>query len=139
MGSIQDNTRIVQEGYAAFARSDIQGLLALLADDVEWIIPNSGGPLGGTYRGHAGVAAFFQKLAGEADILAFEPREFVAQGDRVLVVGWERVKVKSTSRTAELHWVMAFTVRDGKVTHFQEYTDTLAIAGAYGLSARAAG
>jgi uncharacterized protein len=130
MGS-QGNVQLVKDGYAAFARGDIQGLVALFAEDIEWVIPGAGLPLAGTYRGHAGVASFFQKLADDGDILAFEPRHFVAQGDRVLVVGWERARVKATNRTFQSDWVMAFTVRNGKVTKFHEYSDTQAIAEAH--------
>jgi ketosteroid isomerase-like protein len=134
----QENKQIVQQGYAAFARGDIQGLLALLAEDIEWVSSGEGLPLSGTYRGHAGVANFFEKLSREAEIEAFEPREFIAEGDRVLVVGRERGKVKATNREYEYDWVMAFTVRNGKVTNFQGYSDTLAIAKAHGLAASAA-
>lgn len=70
--------------------------------------------------------------------MAFEPREFVADGDRVLVIGWERGKVKATNRMFQADWVMAFTVRDGKVAKFHEYSDTQAIAEAYTSAARAA-
>jgi uncharacterized protein len=135
----QENMQVVKEGYAAFSRGDIPGLLALMAEDVEWHIPGSGLPLAGTYRGRDGVANFFQKLTAEADILDFQPREFVADGDRVLVVGWERFKVKATNRTTEVDWIMAFTVRNGKVAKFREYTDTKAIATAYESAAQAAG
>jgi ketosteroid isomerase-like protein len=71
--------------------------------------------------------------------LDFQPREFVADGDRVLVVGWERAKVKATNRTVELDWIMSFTLLNGKVAKFREYTDTKALADAYGAAARAAG
>ncbi len=134
----QENVQVVKEGFAAFSRGDIPGLLALMAEDVEWHIPGAGLPLAGTYRGRDGVANFFQKLASQTDILDFQPREFVADGDRVLVVGWERFKVKATNRTAEVDWIMAFTVRNGKVAIFREYSDTKAIAAAYESAARAA-
>jgi ketosteroid isomerase-like protein len=137
--STQENLQVVKDGYAAFSRGDIPGLLAQLAEDVEWQIPGEGLPLAGTYRGHDGVANFLQKLASDWDILEFQPREFVADGDRVLVVGWERAKVKATNRTVELDWIMSFTVRNGKVAKFREYIDTKAIADAYGAAARAAG
>ncbi len=135
----QENVQVVKDGYAAFMRGDVPGLLALLSEDVEWHIPGPGLPLEGVYRGHGGVANFFQKLTQESDILDFQPREFLAEGDRVLVVGWERVKVKATNRTAEVDWVMSFTVRNGKVVSFREYTDTKAIADAHASSAAAAG
>jgi ketosteroid isomerase-like protein len=134
----QENVQLVKDGYAAFARGDIQGLLTLLSEDIEWVIPGAELPLAGTYRGHDGVANFFQKLALESETLAFEPREFVAEGDRVLVVGWERAKVKATNRMFQADWVMAFTVRNGKVTKFHEYSDTQAIAEAHMSAARTA-
>ena len=137
--SVKENVQIVKDGYAAFSRGDIPGLLALLTEDVEWHIPGAGLPLAGTYLGRDGVANFFQKLAAESDILDFQPREFVAEADRVLVVGWERAKVNATNRTAEADWIMSFTVRNGKIAIFREYTDTKALADAYGLAARAAG
>jgi len=137
--STQESLHVVKDGFAAFSRGDVPGLLALMAEDVEWIIPGAGLPLAGTYRGPDGVADFFQKLSVEAEILDFQPREFIADGDRVLVVGWERTRVKATNRTLEADWVMSFSVRNGKIVTYREYTDTKAIADAYASTARAAG
>jgi uncharacterized protein len=136
--SVQENVQIVKEAYAAFGRGDMQGLLALFAEDIEWISPGEGLPLAGTYRGLTGVADFFQKISEMLEFSLFEPREFVAQGDRVLVVGFDRGGVKATNRTFEGHWVMAFTVRDGKVTNVREYIDTLTLARGFEIPARAA-
>jgi uncharacterized protein len=126
--SVQKNVQIVKDGFAAYARGDMQGLLALFAEDIEWIVPGEGLPFAGTYRGLAEVAGFFQKISEMLEVSLFEPREFVAQGDRVLVVGFERETVKATNRTFEEHWVFAFTFRNGKVTNVREYFDTLALA-----------
>jgi ketosteroid isomerase-like protein len=137
--STAENLQLVKDGYAAFGRGDLPGLLSLLAEDVVWDMPGEGLPIAGSYRGRDGVASFFQKLQQEADILEFQPREFLAEGDRVLVVGWERMKIKATGRGADIDWVMAFTIRDGKIAKFREYTDTKAIADTYVSSAAAAG
>jgi ketosteroid isomerase-like protein len=99
-----ENLQVVKNGFAAFGRGDIPGLLSLMADDVVWDIPGDGLPLAGSYRGREGVARFFQKLGVEWEILDFQPREFLADGDRVLVVGWERVRVKETGRGADVDW-----------------------------------
>jgi uncharacterized protein len=133
--SAQENVQVVKDAYAAFGRGDMQGLLALLAEDIEWTVPGEGWPLAGTYRGHAGVAGFFQKISEMLKFSLLEPREFVAQGDRVLVVGFDRSRVKATNRTFEGHWVMAFTVRDGEVTNVREYIDTLALARGFEMAA----
>ena len=129
--SAQANVQIVKGVYAAFGRGDIQGLLAMFAEDIEWITPGEGLPWAGVYRGHAAVAHFFQKLSELVEFSAVEPREFVAQGDRVLVVGFGRGRLKPTNRTLEGHWVMAYTVRNGRVTNVREYNDTLAAARAF--------
>jgi hypothetical protein len=64
-----------------------------------------------------------------------EPREFVAQGDRVLVVGFAKGKIKATNKTFEDHFVFAITVRDGKLTNIREYIDTQALARAAHMDA----
>lgn len=134
----QENVQVIKDGYAAFARGDMAALMALFADDIEWVIPGEGLPLAGTYRGHAGVTQFFQQLTSVSEILSFEPLEFIGEGDRVVVVGRERARVKNTNRTVETNWIMTWTVRNGKVTNFREYTDTLAWARAHEIAASAA-
>jgi uncharacterized protein len=132
--SIQENVQIAKDTFAALGRRDMQGLLALFAEAIEWIIPGEW-PLAGTHRGHAGVADLFQKAFEMVELSSSEPREFVAQGDRVLVVGFSRGRVKATNRTFEDHWVFAFTIRNGKVTNIREYIDTLALARGFEMAA----
>jgi ketosteroid isomerase-like protein len=58
-----------------------------------------------------------------------EPREFLAQGDRVLVVGFAKGKIKATNKAFEDDWIFAITVRDGRLTNIREYyIDTQALA-----------
>ena len=64
-----------------------------------------------------------------------EPPEFIAQGDRVLVVGVATGRVKATNRTFKDDWVFDVTVRDGKVTKIREYIDTQALARASEMDA----
>ena len=130
--STQENSRIVKEFFAAIGRGDKQGLLALAAEDIEWIIPGEDWPLAGTYRGHAGLADLLETASRKMET-STEPREYVAQGDRVLVIGFAKGKVKATNRTFEDNWVFAITVRNGKVTNIREYIDTQALARASGL------
>ena len=59
--STQENVQIVKDFFAAMGRSDRQALLALSAQDIEWIIPGEGWPLTGTHRGHAGLENLLRK------------------------------------------------------------------------------
>ena len=126
--NVQENVQIVKDAFAAIGRGDMQGLLALSAEDIEWIIPGEDWPLAGTRRGHAGLADLFQTQSESMETTFMEPREFVAQGDRVFVVGFARGRVKATNKTWEDDWVFAMTVRNGKLTSIREYIDTQALA-----------
>ena len=126
--STQENVQIVKEFFAALGRRNKQGLLALSAEEIEWIIPGEDWPLAGTHRGHAGLADLLQKANETVETSFPEPPEFVTQGDRVLVIGFATGKVKATNRTFEDHFVFAITVRDGKVKNIREYVDTQALA-----------
>jgi len=134
--STQENVQIVKEFFAALSRRDKQGLLALSAEDIEWIIPGEDWPLAGTHRGHAGLADVLQKANETVETSYPMPPEFIAQGGRVLVVGFATGRVKATNRTFEDHWVFDITVENGKLTNVREYIDTQALARASEMDAR---
>jgi ketosteroid isomerase-like protein len=125
--SVEENIQTVKNFFAATGRGDMQHLRALCAEDIEWIIPGEDWPLAGTYRGHAGLADVFQRTS-EIEISSPEPPEYVAQGERVLVIGRATGSVKATSKTFVDDWVFAITVRNGKLTNIREYIDTQALA-----------
>jgi ketosteroid isomerase-like protein len=130
----QKNKRVVKELYGAFGRGDMAAVRALVAEDVIWHLPGTVPHYSGTYKGPSSVADFFQNLYANVGIEAFEPCEFVAEADHVLVIGWTRGRVKFDNR-----WVMAFTVRDGRIAKFEEYADTQALAAAHDVSTHHAG
>ena len=92
--SIEKNIQTVKDFFAAIGRGDREALLALVAEDIEWIIPGEDWPLAGTRHGHAGLADLLE-TASKSIETSTEPREFVAQGDRVLVVGFASGKDQS--------------------------------------------
>ncbi len=126
--SIEESVQTVKTFLAALGDRDKQGLLALAAEDIEWIIPGQGWPLAGTHRGHAGLEKLLQKANETVETSYPEPPEFIAQGDRVLVVGVATGKIKATSKPFKDDWVFDITVRNGKVTKIREYIDTQALA-----------
>jgi len=126
--SIEKNVQIVKDFFAAMGSHDKQALLSLVAEDIEWIVPGEDWPLAGTHRGHAGLENVLQKANEEVETTYPQPPEFIAQGDRVLVVGFATGKIKATKKTFEDHWVFDITVRNGKVTNIREYVDTQALA-----------
>ena len=59
----------------------------------------------------------FRRLTKTVETSYPEPPEFVAQGDRVLVVGVATGKIKATNKTFKDDWVFDITVRNGKLTN----------------------
>jgi hypothetical protein len=132
------NTKIVQEGYEKFGSGDIEGLLNLFADDITWTVPKiENAAFAGKRKGKSAVGDFFSELNEAEDIQRFEPLEFIAQGDKVMVLGESAVTVKTTGKSYETEWVHVFHLRDGKVTEFKEFFDTAAASKAFQLAAGA--
>src|SRR5438552_2672167 len=130
--SEKDNTATVQQAYNNFKTGNIQGLLDQMSEDVTWQLPEmTDVPLAGKRTGRDGVKEFFATLARDQDVLEFEPREFVAEGDKVVSLGHYRWRVKDTGREYASDFVHIFTVRDGKIVAFREHFDSAVVARAY--------
>jgi ketosteroid isomerase-like protein len=132
--SIEKNIQTVKDFFTAISRGDKEGLLALVAEDIEWIIPGEDWPLAGMHSGHAGLMDLLETASRSIET-STDPREFVAQGDRVFVVGFATGKIKATNKTFEDHWIFAITVLDGRLTEIREYIDTQALARAAHMDA----
>ena len=121
----EQNTKIVKQGYEHFGSGNIDGLLSLFDDDISWTTPHvEGASHNGPRKGRDDVATFFTQLSEAEEFSRFEPKEFIAQGDRVVVLGESESTIKSTGRNLSMPWVHIFTVKDGKVTSFLEFFDT---------------
>ena len=128
-----DNTKVVQEAYAAFGRGDVQGILDRLDDGIVWQGVYGAGsnvPMGGERRGKPAVAEFFTQVAAHVNFTRFEPKEFVATGDMVVTLGHYTAKT-SANKEFDSDFAMVFTMRNGKVTKFQEFLNTAALNAAF--------
>lgn len=128
--STEANMQVVKDFFAAMGQYDEERLLSLVAEDIEWIIPGVGWPLAGTHRGHQELSAILRKASGEVEMTYPTPPEFVAQADRVMVIGVATGKIKATNKPFRDDWVFDITVQDGKVARIREYIDTQALANA---------
>jgi ketosteroid isomerase-like protein len=70
-------------------------------------------------------------LASLEEVRSFEPHEFIAQRDKVVVLGHYVWQVKANGRTFESDFAHVFTVRGGQIAAFHEYTDSAAVAKAF--------
>jgi ketosteroid isomerase-like protein len=121
-------TDLVKQMYSAFSRNDIPTLLKSVGPNCEWSSPGPREiPWAGKYRGHDEISRFFKSLAEAADNIKMEPRKYVEMDDTVVVLGEGKLRSRRTGRNCEAHWAHTFTLSDGKVVAFREYTDTAAL------------
>jgi uncharacterized protein len=113
--STSDNLEVAKNGYAAFAEADLEAVLGMFADDIEFVLPGNSA-VSGTYRGKAEVTEFFVKLAEQS--FTTTPSRFIADDD-VVVVLTEVTAGGESAPQADL-----ITFRDGKAAKVQSYGDT---------------
>ena len=122
-----DATAVVQQAYEAFGRQDVPAILNLVAEDVDWeFVGPASLAYAGRRRNHKQVADFFAAVARADEIHAFEPREFIAAGEHVTVLGWESATAVESGAKFQSDWVHVFTVKKGKVTRWRGFANTAA-------------
>ena len=122
----QSNLATAKELYADFEKGDIKGVLSLMTDDIVWTVPGSSAlPFSGSRHGKSEWMGYLKGL-GAVDLMQFEPKQFLSDQDKVIVLGEERFKVKATGKVVDNDWVHVFTFKSGKVATFQSYDDTAA-------------
>jgi len=113
------NATLVRSGYEAFARGDVEFILALLADDILWHVPGRG-PLSRDYRGPREVLGFFSefmKLSNGSFRIRID--DVLAKGDTVVVLATE--SAERGGRAWSSPQVHVWTVKDGRITRFWQY------------------
>jgi len=113
--------------------------LELMTDDVSFRSLAGGRPEGKSAMGfnhdntnRAAVEAYFAAMANEWEMVHFRPTEFIAQGDRVAVLGECAWKSKRTGQVAESPFAQFFTFRDGRIAAIVEMFDTATAVAVHG-------
>lgn len=126
---------VVKDLYAKFASGDVPAVLAMLTDDVEWREAESNPyqPSGEPWRGPQAVLEnLFVKLGGEWDGFTVTPSCFLDAGDRVIVEGRYTGTYRATGKALDAQVCHVWTLRDGRISGFQQYVDTAGLREAMG-------
>lgn len=76
------------------------------------------------------MTEFFGQLSRTTTFEKFEPKEFVAQGDKGVALGQYTARTTNGGRV-DSEWVMILTVRNGKIVAFKEFSDSAQLNAAY--------
>ena len=118
-----ENVELAKKSYGAFAAGDLETVLSLFDDNVEFFLPGNS-TISGTYRGKDEVTKFFAKLAEKS--FTTTPSRFIADGDDVVVIG----QITAGGESALEADVCTF--RGGKLVKLHGYGDTAMQERVYG-------
>ncbi len=117
---------IIRDFYRKLAAGDAPGALGLMAPDIEWITMWHYKVDG---RGPERVAeGLFKPMMAEWSSASLIPTEFIVQDDTVVSLGDFTGVHGTTGKKATARYAHVWTLKDGKITHFRQYIDTLAVA-----------
>jgi ketosteroid isomerase-like protein len=126
----QQNVDVIRSTYEAFGRGDMDAVAAAFAE-TEWH-EAQGMPYGGTFTG---TEAIFANVLGP---ISQDVEGFSARPDEILDAGDEKVVSLGTysgqgaNGPVDIPYAHVWTVRDGKIVHFVQHTDTKLFSEAVG-------
>jgi ketosteroid isomerase-like protein len=128
----QENVEVVRQATEAFNEGDVEGSIAHLAPEFEYVATGSIPGAEGVYRGHEGWRRFLELFWGEFDEAHIEIRDLVASDDHVVATQTFQGRGKQSGVETSWDLWLVWTLLDGKVVRGQGFTsesDALEAAG----------
>lgn len=122
-----DNVQVVQDLYAAFGRGDIPAVLGAFDPSIAWreAEGNPYQPSGAPWIGAEAVLQnLFARISADWDGFTVHPRVFHDAGPTVAVEGRYTGVHKASGVPLDAQVCHVWTLRGGRITHFQQYVDT---------------
>jgi ketosteroid isomerase-like protein len=135
---VADSEQIVREFLDSFLAGDIEKVLSVVDEDVEWNFAEHHPFLGAQYKGRDALAdVIVPAIMTTLDGFRFDIERVLGSVDAAVSQLRYRGAVKSTGQTLDLPAVLVWDLRDGKVCREQEYVDTWQFRAAFGHDANA--
>ena len=121
-----ENVGIVRGLYEAFGKGDVPTVLGALDKEIVWneaenFVYADRNPYVGPQAVLEGV---FLRLVSEWHNFTVIPDAILDAGDQVVTLGTYSATYKKTGKSVKAQMVHVWTLANGKVTKFQQYTDT---------------
>jgi ketosteroid isomerase-like protein len=131
----QENVEIVRRGWDAWARGDLPGAFREYDPEVVWDMSHYRDSPESEYRGTEAVERYFNDFLAILDDYEIGIDEILAAPDgRVVTLYWQRGRGRRSGLAVEAEVAHIATVRDGKITRIEIYSDHAEALEAAGLS-----
>lgn len=132
-----NNIDLLKNAYEAFGRGDVPTVLGAMHPKIEWreAEGNPYMPSGDAWIGPDDVLnQLFVRLGAEWEPFIVTPRTFYDAGATVVVEGRYSGTYKETGREMDVQFCHVWTILDGKLRKFQQYTNTAALQEVMGVA-----
>jgi len=132
--SAEQNIEIARRMYQAFGSGDVQAILDLVTDDVNWSTDaaTESAPWYGLRHGKEAVAGFFEAVGKTGPVTEFTPVAFAGNDDGdVMVFIRYAFTVTATGKDVAMNMHHYFKFRDGKACFVRSSEDTAQVAAAF--------
>jgi uncharacterized protein len=115
------NADLVRERFGPMRDGDVEALLPLIHPEFEVTTPPALAAEPDTYRGHEGIRRYFESFYESMDRVSFEPDDFIAVGERVVVPLTLRARGRTTGIETAQRVVQVWELRDEKAYRIEVY------------------
>ena len=129
----EQNLDTIKTMYDAFARGDVETILGLVTDDVDWSTDAAivSAPWYGPRHGKDEVRGFFEGIAQAGPVTEFTPLAFASNDDGdVMVFIRYAFTAEATGNSVAMNLHHYWRFRDGKVCFVRSSEDTAQVAAA---------
>jgi uncharacterized protein len=123
----------IQEMYAAFGRGDVETIINMLTDDVDWSAESAAiiAPWHGRCNGKNEVPRFFEGIGKATEVTEFTPLSITSNDTDVIVAVHWAYTVNATGKRAAMHMQHWWRFANGKIVFFRGSEDTEQSAAAF--------
>lgn len=117
-----DAVATVKRMFAAFNAGDLDALLETVHPDSRWEYFGANPRLShAEFKGRDRIRWFFERILSRLDISSFDDREYVVQGNTVVILGSETGTVKKTGEPFHNEWAQKYVVENGLIVEMGEW------------------
>ena len=115
---------VIDKMFAAFATGNVDAILETVSEDTIWIYHGTQIIPKGIYEGKDGASVFFKNILNGNDIFGFTPTQFITEGNMVVVLGNEHMRMKHNGQETKQNWVQVYTVENNLISRMEEFASS---------------
>jgi ketosteroid isomerase-like protein len=112
---------IVDNMLEAFKAKSVDAVVATFSDDAELIYHGTQVMPAAKFKGKEGARMFFEFNINALEVVHFTPKQFVEDGNTLIILGEEHFISKEDGTHLQNKWVQVYTVREGLITQMEEF------------------